>query len=140
MTPNTEITLTLVQLFSMFSGIIMAAVFVVVIYWRLNTKIEKNRNELRLLEKQHIKEIAEQTASIKYDIDNRFAILSLERKNCSDSHTGEITGIKSMLFNNEKSYAAIIQTLTQHTKSLTTITNAFDKHLTYHETVENLKK
>ena len=127
--PETTFTLSLAQLLAFMSGIITAVTLGVGIYWRLNIKISKNTQEIHDNDK-----------SVRYDMDQRFALLQLERKNCNEGHTHKIERLEGMMLSFGEKQDAVILNLNEQTKLLQALTTAFQKHETYHETVEKLQK
>ena len=129
MTAETQITLTIVQAVSLMSGIITAVVTVVGVYWRLNIKISRNMQEIK-----------DNDRAVRYDIENKFATLALERKNCNNEHSHKIDRLEMLLLDNKEKQDAMVHTLNAATEHLSKLTQAFEKHLTYHETIEKLNK
>lgn len=129
MTPETTFTLTLTQLItgiSVFAGTIITAVGT---YWRLSIKTDRNKKEMMEIER-----------TIRYDIVQRFALLSMERKNCNENHTHKIERLEAMLIDDSKKINAMVANLSEQTRLLQALTVSFQKHETYHETIEKLSK
>jgi len=122
MTPDTTITFTLLQLISLISSVGGSAIFVFLIYWRLNSKIQANAREIKAIEK-----------AICKDMENRFEKLALETKNTTESHNTEIRNFGVIL-------SEAVRNLTEQTKSMQVLTKSFGEHLIYHKTVKELKK
>lgn len=140
MTSQTEITMTLLQLIGLMGAIISGVFSTAAVYWRLNSKITRNEKEIKDIEQ-----------AIRYDIENRFAILFVERKGCNEAQTNRINKIEDMLIqgnkiNMEKHEAALafqekmLDTLDKMNMNITLLNTKFEKHETYHETIDKIRK
>lgn len=128
--------MTLMQLISLIGALASGVLTTGFAYWKLDSKQRANNKEIKDLQ-----------ADIKYDIEQRFAILGLERRTCNERHEHKFTQMEIKADNTEKKMDIMLLTqneqlklLQELTKNITALNTKFEKHETYHETLEKIKK
>jgi len=124
------------------------------VYWLLRMKINQNTRDIKAMQTQHqnerlerVKAIQDSESETKYYCDTKLALLQSERKTCNEKHEGKFERIDMMLTEYSKKSDAMIETLGKQTELLQKLSDnivmqnlVIEKHLTYHETIEKVKK